>query len=124
MMTPEGLKDIATYAAIVAPWKNNIVPVVNNTISPAAVANGKSFVQNATKAGLLVNTWTFRDEAQYLASNYSNSVQNEYTLFLKDLGVAGGFADNTTSLVTWLRANGYTPVWTHSMVVWLRVLCC
>lgn len=109
-MTPEGLKDIATYAVIVAPWKNNIVPAVNNTIPAASVANGKSFQANATKAGLGVNTWTFRDEPNFLASNYSNNPQNELTLFLKDVGVQGLFTDNTTTAVQWLKSNGYTPV--------------
>lgn len=110
MMTPDGLKDIATYAVIVAPWKNNIVPAVNSTIPAASVANGKSFVANATKAGLGINSWTFRDESSFLASNYSNSPQNELTLFLKDVGVQGIFTDNTTSAVQWLKTNGFTPV--------------
>lgn len=109
-MTPEGLKDIATYAAVVAPWKNNIVPAVNNTIPAASVTNGKAFEANATRAGLAVNSWTFRDEPSFLASNYSNNPQNELTLFLKDVGIQGLFTDNTTSAVYWLRNNGYTPV--------------
>ena len=40
-----------------------------------------SLVQDAHDAGLLVHTWTFRNERQYLGSEYGENPSKEYLQF-------------------------------------------
>jgi glycerophosphoryl diester phosphodiesterase len=61
--TPAGLKEIATYADVVAPYKEIIIPRRNSTNNPGAPA---SVVQDAHAAKLKVHTWTFRPENPFL----------------------------------------------------------
>jgi len=49
-------------------------------------------VQRAHAHGLLVHTWTFRNEQKRLISNYAGNPVNEYLQFYQ-LGVDGVFAD-------------------------------
>jgi glycerophosphoryl diester phosphodiesterase len=79
--TDAGLDEIATYADGIGPWKRYI-------ISSKAIkldANGEH------DRGLLVHTWTFRNENRYLASDYTNET-DEYLQFF-DLGIDGVFSD-------------------------------
>lgn len=62
LATPAGLKDIATYADVVAPYKEVIIPrTAANELGAAT-----SFVANAKAAGLKVHTWTLRPENPFL----------------------------------------------------------
>lgn len=62
MITPAGLKEIATYADVVAPYKEIIIPrnAMNNLGSPTSI------VADAHAAKLKVHTWTFRPENPFL----------------------------------------------------------
>jgi len=62
MITPAGLKEIATYADVVAPYKEIIIPrdATNNLGAPSNV------VADAHAAKLKVHTWTFRPENPFL----------------------------------------------------------
>lgn len=111
LLTPEGLKEIKTYADGVGPWKRYIVSVrgtdankdgkaddINgdgavNDADKKAVVNLK-LVRDAHAAGLFVHTWTFRSEAFRLAADYKGDPLNEYKQFFK-LGVDGVFTDFT-----------------------------
>jgi glycerophosphoryl diester phosphodiesterase len=125
MLTPAGLKEIATYADVVAPWKRYLVKAiagkVDNDGKPVdvtgdgkvtdadfnVVANPQLF-KDAHAAGLKVHTWTFRDEAYRLALDYNGDPANEYTQFF-DLGLDGLFSDNCKSAVParnkWVAAH-------------------
>ncbi|QIL44692.1 glycerophosphodiester phosphodiesterase [Acidovorax sp. HDW3] len=70
MITPAGLKEIATYAHTVAPYKELIIPVVRDA-SGAATGLGQptDLIKNAKAAGLKVHTWTFRPENNFLPAS-------------------------------------------------------
>ncbi len=62
LITPAGLKEIAAYADVVAPYKEVIIPrtAANELGTPTA------FITNAKAAGLKVHTWTLRPENPFL----------------------------------------------------------
>jgi glycerophosphoryl diester phosphodiesterase len=109
LVTPAGLAEISTYADGVGPWKRYIVSVSGvdrNHDGEADDVNGDgvvddsdktalpatSLVRDAHRAGLIVHTWTFRNERRYLASTYGDSAAQEYLQFFC-LGVDGLFSD-------------------------------
>jgi hypothetical protein len=109
LRTPAGLKDVATYADGIGPWKRMIVSVktvdnngdgkpddLNNdgTINDAdkITTAPTSLIQDAHSAGLLVHPYTFRNETRYLASDYGGNPENELKQFI-NLGVDGFFDD-------------------------------
>jgi glycerophosphoryl diester phosphodiesterase len=108
-VTEEGLREVATYADGIGPWKRYIVSTAavdlnhNGTVgdengdgnideADRALLPPTSVVRLAHAHGLLIHTWTFRNEAKRLASNYSGNPVNEYLQFYQ-LGVDGVFAD-------------------------------
>jgi glycerophosphoryl diester phosphodiesterase len=86
-VTPEGLKEIATYADGVGPWKRYLVRLANGEKKVFA-----EIVDNAHKAGLMIHTWTFRNEQGQLLPQYAGNPLNEYFEFY-DLGIDGVFSD-------------------------------
>ena len=68
MTTPAGLREIATYADVVAPPTRGIIPLGKDErlLAPTAL------VDDAHRAGLLVHTWTFRPENRFLAADFRN----------------------------------------------------
>lgn len=85
---PAGLKEIASYADGIGPYKRLIVPEDANK----ALLAPTSLVADAHAAGLLVHPYTFRGEAQYLAKDYGGDPAKEYQQFFA-LGVDGLFSD-------------------------------
>ncbi|GAB7540933.1 glycerophosphodiester phosphodiesterase [Cupriavidus sp. 8B] len=65
MMTPIGLREVASYANGIGPEKSNVVPrdANGNLGTPTAL------VRNAHAAGLLVHPYTFRPENTFLPRN-------------------------------------------------------
>jgi glycerophosphoryl diester phosphodiesterase len=108
LLTKEGLKEIRTYADGVGPWKPYLISskqVLGSDGKPVDLNNdGKidgqdrvmmpptSVVADAHAAGLFVHTWTFRNEARRLASDFKGDPAAEYKLFYQ-LGVDGLFSD-------------------------------
>ena len=107
--TDEGLEEISTYADGIGPWKPYIVSsraIALNPDGTVADANGDGLVNETDRAllpptdlverahdhGLLIHTWTFRNEQRRLASDFGGNPVNEYLLFYR-LGVDGVFAD-------------------------------
>jgi glycerophosphoryl diester phosphodiesterase len=107
--TDAGLREISTYADGVGPWKRYIVStraVDLNGDGTVGDENGDgevndadrvtapptSLVQRAHRKGLLVHTWTFRDEDRYLAYDYGGRPLAEYEQFF-ELGIDGVFSD-------------------------------
>jgi glycerophosphoryl diester phosphodiesterase len=83
LMTPENLRQIATYAYGIGPWKRSIVSE-NRAVS--------SLIDDAHAAGLRVHAYTFRDEPKFLAPVYDNDPAAEYRQFF-ELGLDGVFSD-------------------------------
>jgi glycerophosphoryl diester phosphodiesterase len=108
MLTPEGLKEIKTYADGIGPWKPFLISgahVMGADGKPKDLnGDGKiddrdrvtlaptSVVKNAHAAGLFVHAFTFRNEAKRLMSDYTGDPKAEYAKFFK-LGVDGLFSD-------------------------------
>jgi glycerophosphoryl diester phosphodiesterase len=107
--TDAGLEEISKYADGIGPWKVYIVSTRAIALNPdgtVADANGDGLVderdrtllpptdlvERAHDHGLLIHTWTFRNEQRRLASDFAGNPVNEYLLFYR-LGVDGLFAD-------------------------------
>ena len=65
-LTPEGLREIATYADFVAPYCRDLIPLGPDGRLTAPTA----LIGDAHAAGLLVGTWTFRPENHFLAADF------------------------------------------------------
>lgn len=99
MVKPAGLKDIATYADVVAPYKEVIIP----RTSANELGAPTSLVADARAAGLKVHTWTLRPENPFLpvsmrAPDVNSLTQRgdsvaEITAYLK-AGIDGFFTDD------------------------------
>jgi glycerophosphoryl diester phosphodiesterase len=107
--TDAGLAEIARYADAIGPWKRYIVSskaVDLNGDGQVGDENGDgavneadrkllpptSLIQRAHARGLLVHTWTFRNEQKRLISDYAGNPVNEYLQFY-ELGIDGVFSD-------------------------------
>jgi glycerophosphoryl diester phosphodiesterase len=102
LVTPAGLAEIATYARGLGANKNLIVPRdTANRLQPPT-----TLVRDAHRAGLVVHTWTFRRENEFLPEDFRQGdpdsplyraapgdLPAELRLFYK-LGVDGVFSDN------------------------------
>ena len=84
-VTPEALREIATYADAIGPNTRLIVPA-------SIGARASSVVRDAHAAGLLVHVWTLRTEAEFMAARYRGDPLAEVRE-LAALGVDGMFGD-------------------------------
>lgn len=108
LLTPAGLDEVKTYADGIGPWKRYMVTVkatldsngnpvdvnddgATNEADFQAVASD-TLIKEAKNRGLLVHTWTFRNEARRLASTYGGDPQKEHLQFF-ELGIDGVFSD-------------------------------
>ena len=103
LVTDAGLKEVATYADGIGPWKRYIVSTLAAGLPGPGKANRlvaapTDVIARAHKAGLLVHTWTFRNEQRWLASDYAGNPVNEYLQFYR-LGIDGVFSDFADSAV-------------------------
>ncbi|HEV7258490.1 MAG TPA: glycerophosphodiester phosphodiesterase [Bosea sp. (in: a-proteobacteria)] len=108
LLSAEGLKQIATYADGVGPWKPYILAgkqVIGADGKPQDLNKDgviderdrvliapTNVIKDAHAAGLLVHSWTFRSEPKRLASDFSGDPAAEYKAFLA-LGIDGIFSD-------------------------------
>jgi glycerophosphoryl diester phosphodiesterase len=102
MLTPEGLKEIATYADAIGPAKSLIVPRApdGRSLGPTRL------VEQAHGAGLKVHSWTMRSENAFLPTELRRGEDQrargdalaEYRLF-SGLGVDGLFSDHPADAV-------------------------
>ncbi len=96
LLTPAGLRFVASYADGLGPAKDRIVPrdATGRLLTPT------SLVGDAHRAGLVVHTWTFRPENAFLPADFRSGTdpaawgdwRSELELFYA-LGVDGVFAD-------------------------------
>ncbi len=102
LLTPAGMKEIATYADGVGANKDLVLPrdPAGNTGKPS------DLVGDAHAQGLQVHVWTVRDENQFMAKNFRTGTDPnakgdaiaETQAFL-DAGVDGVFTDNADTAV-------------------------
>jgi glycerophosphoryl diester phosphodiesterase len=129
LVTPEGLAFVKTYADGVGPWKPYLLQTVADgvdrngdaalTIKDRRVDGSTGVIEAAHAAGLLIHTWTFRNDA----SGYGfDDPQMEMTYYLK-LGVDGVFTDFPDTGVAALAAvpepKTYALVLAGLGVLWL-----
>lgn len=99
LVTPAGLDFIKTYADAVGPWKPYLLKTVNDNtdrngdgqinINDRRVDGSTGVIEAAHQRGLMVHTWTFRDDA----SGYGfKDPQAEMAAYIQ-LGVDGVFTD-------------------------------
>ena len=130
LVTPSGLAEVRTYADGIGPWKFYLQSTECKVRAPngtsCADANGdgavnemdrvllapSGLIERAHALGLLVHTWTFRNEQRRLASNYGGRPVDEYLHFY-GLGIDGVFSDFPDTAVTARAlhrlANGKSP---------------
>jgi glycerophosphoryl diester phosphodiesterase len=99
LTTDAGLKEVASYADGIGPWKRYIVSTVATT--PPGTGPGEAalklapptdLIARAHQAGLLVHAYTFRNEQRRLPSDYAGNPVVEYLQFY-ELGIDGLFSD-------------------------------
>jgi glycerophosphoryl diester phosphodiesterase len=100
MTSASGLLDIKTYADVVAPPTRSIIPLGPD----GRLSAPTRLVEDAHAAGLLVHTWVFRPENNFLAADFRNSAgvtaRNpagslaEIRRYI-DAGIDGFFSDDT-----------------------------
>ena len=99
LLTASGLDFVKTYADAVGPWKPYLVRTVNDrvertgnttlTINDRRVEGSTGVVEAAHARGLLVHTWTFRNDA----SGYGFADPQKEMEYYMRLGVDGVFTD-------------------------------
>ena len=99
LLTEEGLEFVKSYADAIGPWKPYLVKTVNDgvdrdgngkiTINDRRVDGSTGVLETAHDLGLLVHTWTFRNDA----SGYGFADPKEEMTFYYDLGIDGLFTD-------------------------------
>ena len=101
LVTPAGLRDVATYADGLGAHKDLVLP----RNAAGATTGPSSLVRDAPAAGLVVHVWTVRDENQFMATNFRRGTDPnakgdsiaESKAFL-DAGVDGIFSDQPGTL--------------------------
>ncbi len=99
LLTASGLDFVKTYADAVGPWKPYLVKTVNDgvertgdatlTINDRRVDGSTGVIELAHQKGLLVHTWTFRDDA----SGYGFADPKAEMQYYMRLGIDGVFTD-------------------------------
>lgn len=99
LVTEQGLAFVAGYADAIGPWKPYLVKTVadgvdrdgdgNITVNDRRVDGSTGVIETAHDKGLLVHTWTFRNDA----GGYGFADPREEMTYYFDLGVDGLFTD-------------------------------
>jgi len=99
LLTDQGLDFVKSYADAIGPWKPYLVKTVADntdrngdgkiTINDRRVVGSTGVLEMAHDKGLLVHTWTFRNDA----SGYGFTDPKEEMTYYFDLGVDGLFTD-------------------------------
>ncbi len=110
LLTASGLAFVKTYADAIGPWKPYLVKTVADgvdrdgdgsiTINDRRVDGSTGVIEAAHAAGLLVHTWTFRNDA----SGYGFADPQAEMAYYMRLGVDGVFTDFPDTGVAALQA--------------------
>ncbi len=103
LVTPAGLRWVATYAAGVGANKDLVLP---RDPSTGATGEPSALVPDAHEQGLLVHVWTLRDENRFMATNFRRGTDPDAkgdaiaeTRAFLDAGVDGMFTDQSDTTV-------------------------
>ena len=88
--TNKGLNEVRTYADGIGPWKVYIVPTTGG--GGGDTRKPTTLIRRAHRRGLLVHTWTFRNDSMPSESSYKGVPALEYLRFYR-LGIDGVFSD-------------------------------
>ncbi|WP_086661313.1 glycerophosphodiester phosphodiesterase [Lentzea kentuckyensis] len=102
LVTPAGLREVRGYADGVGITKDLIIP----RDAGGFLKQPTTVVEDAHKVGLIVHSWTFRNENSFLPADFRSSADpaaygrafEEYDLFFKQ-GLDGVFADNPDTAI-------------------------
>jgi glycerophosphoryl diester phosphodiesterase len=102
LVTPAGLKEIATYAEGIGPSKDRIIP----RDAAGFLQAPTTLVKDAHAVELVVHPFTFRNENTFLPADYRSSADpaaygrafDEYAKFFAT-GIDGLFSDNTDTAI-------------------------
>jgi glycerophosphoryl diester phosphodiesterase len=90
-VTDAGLAEIKTYADAIGPWKVYILPTNGSGGGTVLdLTDPTHLIRRAHEHGLLIHTWTFRDDA--FPTSYTEGPVDEYLTFY-ELGIDGVFSD-------------------------------
>uniref|UniRef100_A0A5B6YN76 glycerophosphodiester phosphodiesterase n=1 Tax=Davidia involucrata TaxID=16924 RepID=A0A5B6YN76_DAVIN len=93
-ITSDGYLDfIKEYVVGIGPWKDTVVPVINNYLQTPT-----DLVARAHACDLQVHPYTYRNENKFLHFNFNQDPYIEYDYWIKKIGVDGLFTDFTGSL--------------------------
>ncbi len=116
LLSDEGLDFVKSYADAIGPWKPYLLRTVNDgvdrngdgkiTINDRRVEGSTGVIESAHDKGLLVHTWTFRNDA----SGYGFSDPQQEMTYYFDLGVDGLFTDYADTGVAARDASVYADV--------------
>ncbi|KAJ4792379.1 Glycerophosphodiester phosphodiesterase [Rhynchospora pubera] len=87
------LQFIRNYVVGIGPWKDTIVPAVNNYLTTPT-----DLVARAHAHNLQVHPYTYRNENLFLHFDFHQDPYAEYTYWIHKIGVDGLFTDFTGSL--------------------------
>lgn len=90
LITPAGLKEVATYANAIGPSKDMVIPLVSGNLGTATV-----LVSNAKAAGLVTHIYTLRPENAFLPVNLKKAPVTDNTMR----------GDSITEIQTFLQAG-------------------
>ena len=109
LLTTSGLDFVKTYADAIGPWKPYLVKTVNDgvertgdstlTIADRRVDGSTGVIEAAHARGLLVHTWTFRNDA----SGYGFKDPKVEMQYYMNLGIDGVFTDFPATGVSALK---------------------
>lgn len=104
MVSLEGLREIAGYAAGIGVHQRLILPAA----ADGRLLDSTALVQHAHALGLLVHAWTLRREPVFLSPSYDGVPEREFQQF-QALGVDGIFTDFPDVAAHAFRASGESP---------------
>ncbi|TCO22064.1 glycerophosphoryl diester phosphodiesterase [Kribbella steppae] len=96
LIEPAGLREVSTYAHVLAPHKDLVIP----RRSDGSLGEPTRLVDQAHRAGLAVQVWTFRAERRFLPTD--TDFPTELSAFTR-LGIQGLFADHPDQALAAVR---------------------
>lgn len=123
LVSDVGLRMVATYADGIGPWKPYLVKTVDDgvdrtgdgtvNINDRLVVGSTGVIEAAHAAGLLVHTWTFRNDA----SGYGFADPQAEMAYYMKLGVDGVFTDFADTGVAALAAAAVPEPGTYALML-------
>ena len=98
LITPAGLREISTYAHVLAPHKDLVIP----RAADGSLEEPTRLVDQAHRAGLAVQVWTFRAERRFLPTDVD--FPTELARFTS-LGIDGLFADHPDQAIAAVKQS-------------------